>query len=305
MPTEVDALAFRDLIKQADEAPGREERIALLKRACEMYGGEFLQPLSGEEWVLVESVRYKNLYAKALNEVCAYLLECRKYEEVLEICGPACEMYPLDEWQCVRMECYVAMGQYEEAYREYEDTAGLLFRELGISPSGKMMNLFKEIGAYVSGALRSMDEIREDFREAEEEEGAVYCSLPSFRDVYCMMRRIMEREGWSVYLMLCTITDGKGYVQKNKGRLEAMSERLYEAIKGSIRRCDSFTRYNAAQFLILLVGTNAENCGQISGRIIRHFTKEHRSWRNYLDCRAASIAGMETEESGLAFMKQV
>lgn len=304
MPMEVDAHIFRELIEQADQAREQEERMALLKRACEMYGGEFLEPMSGEEWVLQESVRYKQLYVGALSEVCAYLLERQRYEEALAVCSPACEMYPLDEWQCVRMECYVEMERYEEAYQEYEDTVKLLFGELGVRPSEKMMGLLKKIGAHVSGAPASINEIQEGFQKIEEE-GAIYCSLPSFRDIYSMMRRIMEREGQSVYLMLCTITDGKGYVQKNKGRLEILAERLYEAIKCSLRRCDSFTRYNAAQFLILLAGTTAEDCGRISGRITRCFAKEHRSWEKYLDCRAASIAAMETGASGLSFMKRV
>lgn len=296
---------FRELIERAEHTPERAERMALLKRACEMYDGEFLQTLSGEEWVLLESVQYKNLYGEALSEVCAWLIECEEYEEAIRLCTPACEMYPLDEWQGVRMECYIAMGQYEEAYREYEETARVLFEELGLSPSKKMLDHLRTIGEHANGTPRSVQEIRDDLTKSGEEEGAIYCSLPSFRDVYCMMRRIMEREGQSIYLMLCSITDGKGYVQKNKERLGKMSERLYDAIKYSLRRCDSFTRYNSAQFLVLLVGTSLENCGQISERITRYFTKGHKTWGNYLDCQVASIADMEFGGAGFSFLKQI
>lgn len=83
--------------------------------------------------------------------------------------------------------------------------------------------------------------------------------------------------------------------------MTAMSETLYQAIKQSLRRCDSFTRYNPAQFLILLVGTNRENCEQILNRIKHHFSNEHKSWSNNLDCYISSVADMESEKVGLSF----
>ena len=47
-------------------------------------------------------------------------------------------------------------------------------------------------------------------QEKETENGAYYCSLPSFIDEYRLIRRMGERIDKSVYLMLCTLTDGKG-----------------------------------------------------------------------------------------------
>ena len=38
------------------------------------------------------------------------------------------------------------------------------------------------------------------------------------------------------------------------------SYKLHSAIKQSLRRCDTFTRFSPSQFLILLVGTEGESC---------------------------------------------
>ena len=54
-----------------------------------MYRGEFLPELSGDEWVLVESVRYKNIYSESLQELCKLLIERGDYEETLSFCEPA------------------------------------------------------------------------------------------------------------------------------------------------------------------------------------------------------------------------
>ena len=298
---EVDAHIFRGLIEQAKREKVQDKKIRLLKKACVMYSGEFLKGLSGEEWVLIESLHYKNMYTEALQQVCEKLKEQREYEEVLKICEPACELYPFDEWQSIRIDCFIALNQYKEALKEYEDTANLFFVELGISPSERMMNQLKLMSNHISKSPQDIREIKGNLKEEPMEDGAYYCSLPSFRDGYRLVRRIMERNGQSIYLMLYTITDSGGRPMEHSEKLTAMSETLYQAIKQSLRRCDSFTRYNPAQFLILLVGTNRENCEQILNRIKHHFSNEHKSWSNNLDCYISSVADMESEKAGLSF----
>ena len=68
---------------------------------------------------------------------------------------------------------------------------------------------------------------------------------------------------------------------ENKEKLAAMTDELYDAVKHCLRRGDSFTKYSPTQFLILLVGTNQENCSMIFDRISRYFAREHKSWEQY------------------------
>ena len=98
------------------------------------------------------------------------------------------------------------------------------------------MNQFKEMSAKMSHKPQALNEIKGGLKEEEEEEGAFYCNLPSFRDGYRLVRRIIERSGQSVYLMLCTVTDGKGHPMENKEKLAAMTDELYDAIKHCLRR---------------------------------------------------------------------
>ena len=46
-----------------------------------------------------------------------------EYEEVLALCDSAFWMYPFDEWQSVRIECFIWLNRFKEALKEYEDTA--------------------------------------------------------------------------------------------------------------------------------------------------------------------------------------
>ena len=271
MRTDVDVHQFCDLIQRAEDETDMEKQMQFLREACLLYKGELLPGSSEEEWVLIEGVQLKKMYSGALQQLCEYLWNKEEYEEILRLCEPACAMYPFDEWQAVRIGCFMAMNRYQEAMKEYESTAKLFFEELGISPSEKMIDQFKYMSERMSSTPQTIRGIKSRLREEEIEAGAFYMTLPSFRDSYRLVRRIMERNGQSVYLMLCTIVDSKGNPMKDGEQLDDLSDRLGDAIRRSIRQGDAINRYGKGQYLVLLVNTTYENCSIVQKRINSNF----------------------------------
>ena len=104
--------------------------------------------------------------------------------------------------------------------------------------------------------------------------------------------------------MLVTLTDGKGRPLENKERLKVLSEELNHTIKCSLRKGDSYTRYSPNQFLILLVGAKQENCPQIYDRITKYFSREHKTWAQYLEYYVSSIVDVEQKKSKITFNGQ-
>lgn len=303
MKVSVDVTGFLRMLQQAEEAKEERLKMELLYRACRLYRGEFLPALSGEDWVIVNSVRYKEMYSKALIKLCEYMKQQRDYETILELTSVASEIYPFDEWQSLKIDALMSMNRYKEAYQFYERTSKMFFEELGISPSEKMMNQFKEMSEKMSQKYQTAGEIKEGLKEPVYEDGAFYCTLPSFRDGYRLIRRIIERNGQSVFLMVCSLTDGNGHPLESREKLKVLSEQLHPAIKGSLRRGDSFTKYSPSQFLILLVGTDQESCDRIFKRILNKFSAKHRSWRQNLEYYVSSVADVENDNSRLHFRR--
>ena len=302
METNVDAKAFAVLYKEAEACEDAQRKEELLKEVCRMYHGEFLPDLSGEEWVLIESIQYKKIYMQALKELCDMLIARGDYEDALVFCDPACKLYPFDEWQSVKIECYIGLKRYREAMKEYEDTAKLFFEELGISPSEKLLQQFDEMSSQINYTKpREIQEIKDRLKEEEAQGGAYYCSLPSFRDSYRLVSRMLERSGQSAYLMLCSVTDGKGRPMEKPEKLEIMMEELQNSVQHCLRRGDSFTKYSASQYLILLIGTNKENCGMIFDRLRKYFAREHKSWAKNLEFFVSSVADVENLDSPIQF----
>ena len=177
----------------------------------------------------------------------------------------------------------------------------MFFEELGIDPSEKMMKQFKEMSQKMGHSFQNSEAIEKNLRETVKETGAFYCTLPSFRDSYRLLQRIIERNGQSAYLMVCSITDGQGKNLESKEKLEVLSEHLHRAIKQSIRRGDCFTKYSPSQFLILLVGAKMENCSTIFERILTHFSSNHKSWRQYIEYTVSSVVEIEGTDSNFHF----
>lgn len=73
--------------------------------------------------------------------------------------------------------------------------------------------------------------------------------------------------GKSAWLLMSTITDGKGYASEGGVHFEYIRAELEQALKNSLRSGDLYTRYSTNQYLILLIGIEEENCGLVIERI--------------------------------------
>ncbi len=97
------------------------------------------------------------------------------------------------------------------------------------------------------------------------------------------------------------LTNGKGQPMENEKKLDVLSQELYDTIQMCLRKGDCFTKYSPSQFLILLVGTNKENCGMIFDRIMAYFSREHQSRGQYLEYVVSSVADINKEDSPIQF----
>ena len=57
--------------------------------------------------------------------------------------------------------------------------------------------------------------------------------------------------------------------------------------------------------LLLLVGTNKENCGLIYDRISKNFCENHKTWNKNLDYYVSSAASVEKNDSKFSFGKKI
>lgn len=158
------------------------------------------------------------------------------------------------------------MKRSKEAVALYHKTEEMLLAELGSEPSKSMLEQLKRISSCVTEDATHIQAIQEKLEE-EREEGAFYCSYPVFIENYRFAKRVLQRTGKSAWLLMSTITDGKGYASEGGVHFEYIRAELEQALKNSLRSGDLYTRYSTNQYLILLIGIEEENCGLVIERI--------------------------------------
>ncbi len=285
---ECDAVRFEELAKEALGAEDAKEQQRLLEEACDIYNGDFLPTLSGYEWVVTTQVRLKKLYDRCLKQLLEMYSLQKDFDKMYELSHKADRIYPYDGWQNYEMKALIEVGKTKDALKLYEDTETLMFEELGVSVSANMTEQLDKLGAQVKNNSDMISEVKKNLDNTKEDiEGAFYCTYPTFVESYRYIKRVIRRSGQAAWLMLCTITDGKGFALNNSDRLDNLAEELSEAIRVSARGGDMYSRYSNNQFVVLLLDITQEDCVLVQARINENLSKESR--KRYIKYNLAPV----------------
>lgn len=303
IPVEIDCCRFEEKVLAGQRGEETEKKMEFYREACGLYAGEFLPDMIGEDWVTVRNIHYRNLYFSCLEELCGWLKEKEEFEEIYQLTTQASAIYPFEEWQIWRIDSLIAMARYQEAMEIYQTTTRLFFDELSLPPSPQMLERFRFMSERISQSAGAIEDIKQGLIEREMVKGAYFCTFPSFVDIYHIISRMMERNGTSVYIMLCTLRGSKGPVLGEDERNREVSGMLMDAIRESLRRGDFYTRYNVGQYLVMLSGINQENCSKVSARIGGAFRRRMRRNEFQVDFYVASVAEISPDipETGRSF----
>ena len=180
-------------------------KACLLREFCRSYTGDFLPELRQAVWAEESRAYYHRQYFSCLRRLCRILEEQKEYDELLKLCTSAARIYPYDQWQLVQLRCLTAMKRYEEAFTLYERTISCFERNFGIHVEEKAAaDCWSNLKLTSNGAgalIRIQDELREKTRE----EGAYFCSVLSFGDLYRIVTRMKERRKIEPFLLVCTL----------------------------------------------------------------------------------------------------
>ena len=295
IPVVEDAREMERLIQRAEAEPDPHIRHGLYRQACSLYTGEFLSTQNTAVWAAQEARRYHGLFCISIQRMAQLLREEKKYDR-LELLGRyAARTEPLADWETLTMEALVALGRHQEAGRFYHDTQERYLQEQGFAPSQRMRDMACKLGEQMERRYGDLAEIQQELaQENGQYTGGYMCHYPVFSEIYHMIRRMTERGGQSVYLMLCTAVDGKGNPLKEGARLEEVARRLGESIQKAVRRSDVVSRYGRSQYLVLLINITYEDCRLVQRRISQGF-QENRQ-RIHAQYHVSIVRGPEDGE---------
>jgi len=269
---DVDVVAFENLVEQARQAKGAEKYQHLVD-AFYLYEEEFLSDRPDRPWILEERKHLKQIYAACVHGLGELFEERKQYQRLHDLYAKAADLYPYDEWQAWQILALQYMDRFREAHELYEATVKMYSEDLGLPLTQNMLDIIRRMSKNVLNSEESIDVIKARLDEEIQSRGAFYCSYPSFVDVYRFVSRTVERNGQSIFFMVCSVM----YLNPSGRKSAKAGDVLKDAIGAALRKGDSFTRYSNNQYLILLAGTQNENCEMIFERIRKEFKKKNRN----------------------------
>ena len=184
------------------------------------------------------------------------------------------------------------LEQYRKAKEVYDQAVRELEEDFVAKPSAELVKRFQMLSLAGDEKRETVTQLTNQLQEETRGRGAYYCSYPSFIDVYRMCCRMIERSGQSAYLLLYWLTDSRNNTLEDNQKIAAAAPKLRSAIQQSLRRGDAFTQHGRDRFLVLLIGTNRENCELVHRRIAQRY-KEDAAWGVSI-AHALHIAGDST-----------
>lgn len=291
-PVKLDAHEFEQWVRQAEQAENEQERCACYQKAFELYLGGLLPAVCTEIWVIEENLRLKKLYESCVRWLGEYFKRNGDFASMNAVYDRAATLYPWDGWQISQIDGLIAEGNYKNASLLYEKMVSRYSDEMGLPPTQKMLECQERLSQVNRKFPNEIETIKKKLREPPEDGSkggeAYYCSYQSFVDVCHIVRRNMERSAGKAVLMLCTLVDYEGKVIQNEEKLKTRSGALKEAISCCVRKGDIFTRYNTAQYLILLIGASGRDSKNVYRRIKAQL-KELCGSRAEVECSVALL----------------
>lgn len=279
-PYELDSEEF-ERAYTASEAPGLTdaERIALLTRAFELYRGDYLPETQHESWVVPQVTYYRRMYSRVVEKLCAIFKSTGDYNGIVRCCERAVTLAPLEETHHIALiEALIGLDELSQAQTHYDHITGLLYKELGVEPSEKLIELRRRIYRHNADTQYDMTVIRSTLAAPDTgERGAFLCDFDTFRYIYRLELRTMERSGLSAYLACLSLIKHDGSVPPADALTPAMAE-CKESVATHLRRGDVMTQYSRSQLLLLLSCSSYE----AGMAVLRRLEKSY-----YSDCGKA------------------
>lgn len=274
----LDSEQFENLYQEAsDETRPGSERIAIFHKAFELYHGDYLSESYSEGWVFPSSNFYKRLYTSIIIKLSELCSEAGDYSSVVRYCEKAVEFDPFDEnLHATLIKALVSLGLVSQALAHYDYIAAMLYKELGVKPSENLQEIFRNIHLnslhFQPNDIRT---IKENLQEDGEANEAFFCEFDTFKHIYRLEVRAIQRTGSSVYVSLLSLTTPDNTMPE-ESVLSAAFALLKHVTLFGLRRGDVVTQPSKSQLMILLPATTIGICEMVMNRLRDRFYSQYK-----------------------------
>lgn len=274
----IDFQDFENLINEGETLlkTNPPEGISLLKRAIDIYQGQYLMELEDEEWTMPLRNRYDRLFSKGILMYLQALSKRGMHEEIIEMAENAVNIRPYEEMiHILFIEALIQCNQKAYANNHYQYYTSKLYNDLGIKPSQQMKDLYKRLQSYEEVAatgIVNLSLLDESLEEDTRDGGILICDKSYFKFLYNLEKRNKDRNTKSIFVGLISI-DSSGHMILTREDIKKGIDVLLEVVYSNLRRGDVASKWNDSQLTILIYNISEENVHIVDRRLKKRFTE--------------------------------
>ena len=259
----IESDCFEALIARGRSASLKEpqEAISLYREALALYKDHYLADLTDSEWVIPLRIHYQDLYFSAVFGLINLLKENNDHEEICTVCDKALSVDYFDERIHVCfIKALLARGLKARARAHYNRATATFYSEMGIKPSRAMKNLYRSISYEAaefdpSWLFDHPDHKPDHNQVASIVDAAVFQHILKFE-------LARKKSSENVYSCRFSLVRGDFGPPAPEELPEAMDQ-LQGIIINFLDSGSLITRWNEAQFIVLLPGIDREEANQL------------------------------------------
>jgi len=231
--------------------------------ALNMYRGNIDAPFTTDEWLRGRALYFQEIYLKTVYLFVSFLKERGDYDTVIKICRVALNIEAFDEnLNLEMMNALKETKQNNAALVHYRHSTDMYYKYLGIDPSEKMLDFYKQLIKADLSVKDNLAVIRDRLVQDKPEGTAFVCDYSIFKDIYHLQIRNVERWNVQMFLVLVMVEHIDQDIEFNPFVLDRIMRDLLNILVASLRKGDVVTRYSPSQYAVLLQMT-AQNDGEI------------------------------------------
>lgn len=273
IPCMVDIFKFEELCSEVqyctmlDDA-NRETYIQMLN----LYKGDLSYASIEEEWVVSRSLYLHHLYFQTIYRFVDLLSKAEDIEMIILVCRIALEIDAYDEkLNLTLMQALKRSGQTNAALMLYKHLMGSYYRNLGVEPSKKITDYYKQLIQTDYSGEANMNEIKEDLMEEEDaNSGALVCDYSIFKYIFQLQKRHIDRQQRHMYLVLLSVAPER---ETDPVMMDNAMKELMKILTSCLRKGDTVTRYSSSQYAMLLPMTTEDDGAVVMKRVKKMFAQ--------------------------------
>jgi DNA-binding SARP family transcriptional activator len=288
LPYFLDVAEFEHLISSAKQAQLDHEKQDLLKKAVEMYIGDYLSESAYEAWAQPVTNYYKRLYLTAVAELADIYARLSCQDEIIRLCTRAIENEPYEESLYERLiQALLIDGKLAEAQKQYRYFSDLMEKEFGAQPSEEIRALYQEMQG-ADGKEADLAAIKQKLEAGNSQSGVFFCASDIFSQIYQFDKRSDERTKFPVFLGLVSLQYKEDDLPGTKS-LKAVMATLRQSLMRTLRKGDIVSHYSKNQYLLMLSAYHPEDAQAALDRVRRVFDRDSAGFPCELEISLSQI----------------